>query len=173
MDGLKDASIVPLSKARGHAASLVTIGMEKLAATAPDVTFIHTFPRLVTSGSGREMQGVLGVVVRAFSKITGPFLNIPQAESGAYHLFFATSAKYPPKHSTESQGGVMPEDDVEVARGIDGKIGSGMYCVDERGESATPDVEQLLQGFRNEGVADEVWKHTEEEWQRIVGTGKA
>jgi len=173
MNGLKDASIIPLTKARGHAASLVTIGMEKLAATAPDVTFIHTFPGPVTSGIGREIQGILGVVIRAVSNIVGPLLNIPQAESGAYHLFFATSAKYPPKHSTGSQGGVLLEDDVEIARGIDGKTGSGMYCIDERGESATPKVEELLQGFRDEGVADEVWKHTQEEWQRIVGTRKA
>lgn len=39
-----NATKVPVIKARGHAASLVTIGMAKLAQQAPDVSFVHTFP---------------------------------------------------------------------------------------------------------------------------------
>lgn len=39
-----NATKVPVVKGRGHAASLVTIGMAKLARQAPDVSFVHTFP---------------------------------------------------------------------------------------------------------------------------------
>lgn len=83
-----------LSGGRGHAASMVTMGMEVLAPRAPDVSFIHDYPGPVKSGIGREMAGLLGVVVRTMATAIGPLFNIPHDESGAYHLFFATSARY-------------------------------------------------------------------------------
>ena len=59
--------------------------------------------------------------------------------------------------------------EVAVARGTDGKIGSGVYSVDLAGESSGPKVEKLLASFREQGVAEKFWKHTEEEYRRITG----
>ena len=41
---------------RGHAASLVTLGMEAYAKMAPDVSFIHDFPGPVKSGIGELLS---------------------------------------------------------------------------------------------------------------------
>lgn len=62
---------------------------------------------------------------------------------------------------------------VAVARGTDGKIGSGVYSVDLDGESSGFKVEELLAKFRKEGVVGKFWKHTEEEFKRITGLEEA
>ena len=56
-----------------------------------------------------------------------------------------------------------------VAKGTDGEPGSGVYSVDLQGESSGPKVQELLAGFRREGVVETFWKHTEEEFRRITG----
>ena len=58
---------------------------------------------------------------------------------------------------------------VQVARGTNGKSGSGVYSIDWDGESAGPKVEELLAKCRKEGVVEKVWEHTEEEYRRITG----
>lgn len=173
LDHLENYDKIPVIKGRGHAASLVTLGMETLAAMAPDVTLMHTYPGPVKSGIGRELQGITGTIARVVFGVFGPLFNVPTEESGAYHLFFATSAKYPSKDSKGVQEGVPLGDNIAIARGTDGKSGSGMYCVDQKGESAGTNVEQLLQSFRDDGTKEKVWKHTDKEWQRILGTAKA
>lgn len=160
-------------KARGHAASMVTLGMEMLAKRAPDVSFIHDFPGPVKSGIGREMPGLVGISVRALAKVIGPFFNIPTSESGAYHLFFATSARYAPQSGAGSTLGVPISGNVSAARGTDGNIRAGMYSIDEKGESASPAVEQLLAGMHKDGTSEKLWEHTESEWWRITGSAQA
>ena len=164
---------IPLTKARGHAASMVTIGMQVLARRAPDVSFIHDFPGPVKSGISRDMPGLAGLGMRVLIKFIGPIFNIPTDESGEYHLFFATSARYTPQSGTLSTSGVPFDGTVSPARGADGQIGSGMYSIDEKGESASSAVEQLLAGMRKDGISERLWKHTESEWQRITGSVEA
>lgn len=159
---------VPIVKARGHAASLVTIGMTKLAQQAPDVSFVHDFPGPVKSGIARDMPGVVGTVVRTLGAVMGPVFNIPTEESGAYHLFFATSDLYPPREANGGVTGVSKPNSLDNARGIDGVKGSGMYCIDQRGESASTTVEELISSYMKDGTADKVWQHTLGEWKRIL-----
>jgi len=159
--------------ARGHAASMVTMGMEVLARMAPDVSFVHDFPGPVKSGIGREMPGLLGVVLRTLAAVIGPLYNIPNDESGAYNLFFATSAKYPPRSDATSASGVTLGEHTSAARGTDGNIGSGMYSIDEKGESASAAVEQLLSEMRKSGTLEKLWTQTESEWHRITRFVKA
>ena len=161
-----------IAKARGHAASMVTLGMEILAKRAPDVSFIHDFPGPVQSGIGREMPGLVGMSVRILAKVIGPIFNIPTDESGAYHLFFATSARYAPQSGAGSASGVSLSDNVSAAQGTDGQTGSGMYSIDEKGQSASPAVEQLLAGMRKDGTSEKLWEHTENEWRRITEDGQ-
>lgn len=101
--------------------------------------------------------------------IVRPFINVPIQESGDRHLFVATSARYPAREDTQGKEGVKTADGV-VARGTDGRIGSGVYSVNEVGESSGPKVEELLAEFRKDGVADKVWKDMEDEWKRITGS---
>lgn len=149
---------------------MVTFAMESLAREAQDVSFIHDYPGYVKSGIARDMAGVLGYIVRAFGMILAPFLSIPNEESGAYHLYFATSARYPAKETQVLTAGVAVENGLVLARGCDGQIGTGLYCLDERGESANVEVEALLAKLRSEGVREKIWQNLEEEWQRILHT---
>jgi hypothetical protein len=160
---------------RGHASSLVTLSLEALAKKAPDVAFIHDFPGPVKSGIARGTKGGLMFVMKAASAILGPFIYIPNQESGERHLFLATSARYPALVGTSggAANGVPLAGRVEIARGTTGKSGSGVYSVDQYGESAGPQVEELLANFRKEGMVEKVWKDTEEQFQRITGLAAA
>lgn len=147
----------------------MTLAMESLARNAPDVSFIHDFPGPVKSGIARDMPGVVGHIVRILGMVLGSFFNIPTEESGAYHLYFATSARYAAKSNTNSLTGVPVDEEPVVARGCDGQVGSGLYCLDEHGESASAEIEALLAKFRSDGVRERAWQGIENEWKRILG----
>ena len=149
---------------------MVTFAMESLAREAHDVSFIHDYPGYVKSGIARDMAGILGYIVRAFGMLLAPFLSIPNEESGAYHLYFATSAQYPAKETQVLTAGVPVENGLTSARGCDGQIGTGLYCLDERGESANAEVEALLAKLRSEGVREKIWQNLKEVWMRILDT---
>lgn len=156
--------------ARGHLASLVTLSLEAIAKKAPDVSFIHDFPGSVRSGLGKDFTGFAIFLLKMVLKIIGPFIYIPTAESGERHVFLATSARYSAGGDGSGDGSGVPLDDgVAVARGIDGIQGSGVYSVDWKGESASPKVESLLDGYRKKGMEDKVWKYIEGDYLRITG----
>lgn len=154
---------------RGHASSLITLSLEALAKKAPDVSFIHDFPGPVKSNIARDTKGAAMFILKAVFMVIGPLIYIPNQESGERHLFLATSARYPARTGGNTVPGVPLSGGVAVARGTDGKSGSGVYSVDWDGESAGPKVEELLAKFRKEGMVEKVWKHTEEEYKRITG----
>lgn len=114
------------------------------------------------------MPGMVGTVVRSLALILGPIFNIPNEESGSHHLFFATSDCYPPEKMKEEVRGVSKPDGLHIARGIDGVKGSGMYCIDQKGESACVKVEELITNYMKDGTADKVWQQTLDEWNRIL-----
>lgn len=77
--------------------------------------------------------------------------------------------RYPAGSNGDATSGVPMTDEVTTARGTNGESGSGVYSVDLAGESSGPEVEKLLANFREEGVVENFWKHTEEEFGRITG----
>jgi NAD(P)-dependent dehydrogenase (short-subunit alcohol dehydrogenase family) len=153
-------------KARGQAASTVTLATEAVAATAPDVSFIHDFPGPVNSNIARG-DGVGKLIMRGISRIVSPFLYIKENVSGDRHLFLATSARYPSVSGAAE--GVELGSGVEVARGIDGKVGSGMYVIDEVCEPASKEVESLVRKLKEDGWGKKVWDHVVGEFVRITG----
>jgi len=168
---------VSLLAARGHIASLLTLGLEAIAKQAPNVSFVHDFPGAVKSEIADEMTGVLAVCLKEFFKVFGRWIYIPNEECGERHLFLATSARYASR-STEEKGkgdgdGVQVGNGVDVARGTDGELGSGVYSVGWDGESAVPKVEKLLAGLRKEGMVEKVWEHTLGEFKRITAREEA
>ena len=60
------------------------------------------------------------------------------------------------------------EDGVGMARGTTGEARSRVYSVGWDGESAPPAVQKLLAGFRDKGMVEEIWQHTEKEFRRIT-----
>ncbi len=161
---------VPLFQQRGHASSIVTLSLETLAKKAPDVSFIHNFPGPVRSGIARGTKGAMMFIFTTLFKIFGPLFYIPTIETGERHVFLATSARYPAgSTSGDAASGVSLADGVAVARGTSSEIGSGIYSVDQEGESAGPIVEELLAKLRTQGMVDMVWKNIEDEFMRITG----
>ena len=151
----------------GHVSSLITLSIEALANKAPDVSFIHDFPGPVKSNIARGGQDAAFVVLNAVFKVIGPFTYVPTEESGERHLFLVTSTTYPVGKGGDTAPGVPLADGVTVARGINGKDGSGVYSIDESCESAGLKTEELLAKFRKGGLVEKVWDHTEE-YERIT-----
>lgn len=145
---------VPLSELRGHLSTLITLGLEAVSKTAPEVSFIHDYPGTVKTKLSDSMpEAQLG---------TGTFVSLD--ESGERHLYLATSARFPPVRGEEvSLGGA-----ITVALGTTGEIGSGVYSVGSDCESASGAVQELLTGLRENGMVEEVWRHTEGEFRRIT-----
>ncbi|OQE29102.1 hypothetical protein PENFLA_c004G01194 [Penicillium flavigenum] len=161
-------------KIRGHIVSMTDMALETLAEQAPEVTFINDYPGAVKTGIGREPNTLLTWIMTIVLMVIGPLIYIPIRESGERHLFFATSAKYPPRirldAAMEDSAGVPLSEGVEVASGMDGKVGSGVYSIHWSGEHAGPKVVKLLAGLREEGMAQKVWQHTIGEFDRITGS---
>jgi hypothetical protein len=158
---------------RGHLVSMTDMALETLADQAPEVTFIQDYPGPVKSGLDREANTLLAWFIGFVLMIIGPLIYIPTRESGERHLFFATSAKYPPRvrsDSIEASSGVPLSEGVEVASGTDGKVGSGVYSIHWNGEHAGPKVVKLLAGLREQGMKEKVWQHTVGEFDRIIGS---
>lgn len=160
---------LPLLQQRGHAASVVTLSLEFLAKKAPSVSFIHDFPGPVKSGIARGTKGLVFFIFKAFEKVLGPMVFIPTVESGDFHLFLATSAKYPAGANEDTASGVPLAGVAVIGRGTDGKAGSGTYSVDQHGESAGAKAEKLLANFRKEGMVEKAWENIKGEFVRITG----
>ena len=147
---------VPLPLLKGHLTSLITLGLETIAKTAPEVSFIHDYPGTVITGLYRNMD-------------EPPFdvaSSVPIDESGERHLYLATSARFPPREGRNVA--IESGDGLGVAVGTTGAAGSGVYSVGEDCESASEVVVQLLAGLREKGMVEEVWRHTVGEFERVA-----
>lgn len=158
---------------RGHVASLVTLSLEALANKAPEVSFIHNFPGPVKSNIARGTEGAAMFMIKAVFKAIDPLVYMATEESGERHLFLCISATYPAGANADEASGVPLVCNLTIARGTNGKRGSGVYSIGSHGESAGVKVEGLLAQFRKEGLVEMVWKHYEDEWMRITGTEAA
>ena len=160
---------VPLAAIRGHLFTLITLGLESVAKTAPNVSFIHDYPGTVSTALAGRMEGILGVLMRLYSFTVGYWVSVPIEECGERHLYLATSARYPPTSVDNSGGSGVPlGDDVELARGTTGEVGNGIYSVGWDGTSASPAVEKLLAEYRDDGLVEAIQRHADSEFDRIT-----
>jgi hypothetical protein len=121
------ARCIPLTQIRGHLTTLISLGLEAVARTAPDVSFVHNFPGAVKTALFSRMEGVRGVVMRTYFGLIGRWIFVPIEECGERHLYLATSARYP---SLSGECSAVPAGHgVEVAEATTGKVGSGVYSI--------------------------------------------
>ncbi|KAI8949748.1 NAD(P)-binding protein [Xylaria longipes] len=152
---------VPQDQLRGHLITLVTLGLEAVAQTAPDVSFVHDYPGAVRT---KLLDHFPEEVLRTLE-----FTSID--ESGERQLYIATSARFPPADRVGIVGVPLGEG-IEVATGTSGVIGGGMYSIGSDCETASPAVLELLGSMRSRGLVQEVRQHTEDEFRRVtVGRG--
>ena len=160
---------VPLTAIRGHLCTLMSLGLESVAKLAPEVSFVHDYPGTVKTALAGRMGGVLGVVLRAYMFFLGRWICVPIEESSERHLYLATSARFPPASvGSDGDSGVPFGDGMDPARGTTGAVGSGIYSVGRDCTSASPTVQKLLAGYRDKGMVEEIWRHTECEFSRIT-----
>jgi hypothetical protein len=157
---------------RGHITSMTTLALEAIAQTAPTVSFVHDYPGAVKSNLGNDVEGLAFALFRLFFKavffVFGPLFATPVDEAGERHVFFSTSARFAARDERGATDVPLPKG-VTVARGTDGKSGSGVYSINNDAESAPPKVEQLLGKLREDGTAKNVWWDVEREFVRITG----
>ncbi|KAF9776419.1 hypothetical protein IL306_005406 [Fusarium sp. DS 682] len=151
---------------RGHMCSAVTLSLEALARQAPEVSFIHNFPGSVDTDLIRSGDGFMMQVMKYWFKVSMTIKRqwLPKEECGERHAWLCVSGRYPDK-----KGGENGIAEGEVAVGVDGNKGSGVYSVDWNGESASDEVVKLLNGYKKEGLVEKVWKDQEKEFVRITG----
>lgn len=163
---------VPMTAARGHIATIMTLGLAKLAQDAPRVTFVHNFPGSVKTDLIRGDEGFFMQVVKYVFMIKMMLSNTytPLREVGERHTFYCTSAKYPPRERSDNEedAGISVLTGLKIARGVDGQIGSGVYTIDGQGESADAKVEEVLATCMKDGTVDRLWKFTESEFMRVT-----
>jgi hypothetical protein len=150
----------------GHGASLATLAFQHLAKEAPEVTFINTFPGLVMTGALKVMTGTQGYLVRTVAYLVQRWLAVPLEESGARHVFLATSSTYKPK--TGSGDGVPLVEGLPVHAGVDDEIGSGVYSVNWDGEGPGAKVVRLLRQYNDDGTAEKAWTYFTCEIERVL-----
>jgi len=153
---------IPQTGGRGHLASMLTLSLEAMAQRYPGVSFVHAFPGAVKTKLIRGDEGFAMQVFKYVALLVFLGRWLPVAECGERQLFVCTSARYAPREGDEAAG--------DRARGVDGLDGSGVYAVDWDGESAGGKAEEWLAKYRAEGMAERLWRHTEEEFVRITGS---
>jgi hypothetical protein len=156
---------LPLEKLRGHLITLITLGLEAVAKSAPNVSFIHDYPGAVDTPLTRT---VLSVMNESAAIDGGPVPELITAEeSGERHVYLLTSPRYPAAEGMENKASLGGES--EVILGTDGKVGSGVYSIVFEGESASAETLVFLARLRKEGMVERVWEHTEDEFARVTG----
>ncbi|KAK7188560.1 hypothetical protein DPSP01_005523 [Paraphaeosphaeria sporulosa] len=149
-------------KARGQAASAVTLLLEEMGRRAPEVGFVHTYPGFVSSNIGRDFGVVVKGLGWVLERTVGKWLYIPVEESGERNLWLCTSGRFAGAAAGEEKG-------VEVAVGTDGRAGSGVYTIDEKGESGCEVVLQVLRDMRVQKRDVWAWEEVRKEFLRITG----
>lgn len=159
---------------RPHVTSMITLTLLAIAKQAENVSFIHDYPGFVNTGMSRELTGIVPAITKVLFAPVMAMIKIPIDETGERQLYFATSARFPPRdHGTGaagSAGAVALGQGVSMAVGADGKSGGGVYSIDYEAEGTSERVQGVLEGLKSDGTAEKVWKHVQEEFVRITGS---
>lgn len=152
-----------------HTCTMNTLALQEFAATNPTISCVHVFPGVViTNGYDILAEDFPGPLRWLFVRAALPLMKMVTArleEVGQRHLFHATSARYPPQRGSET--GVQMPEGVQLAKGADGKEGSGCYLLGPDGE--TVGDRKLLEEYRTREMGKRIWEHTLEVFERVAG----
>ncbi|KAJ5662526.1 uncharacterized protein N7477_010142 [Penicillium maclennaniae] len=157
LDDLSLKSTYSLRNAAKHAITMTSLSMQELAASHPEVSFVHAYPRVVKTGLMRGFGTVTRVAMNAMLVLAKPWL-VPLSESGDRHLYAALARG---SHRGASTGGG------DVVPGADGVKGIGAYLLRWDGSAARN--QKLLQEYRQNDTGKLVWEHTVGVFESICG----
>lgn len=158
LDDLSLKTNYSLRNCAKHAITMNSVSMEHLAATYPEVSFIHSFPGVVRTRLDRDFGTVTRHAINALMVLARPW-EVALGESGERHLYAATSPRFSPR---SCKGGTT-----DVAEGSDGNRGSGFYRLSADGSTYKPS--KIMQLYRAEGVSGLIWKHTLDVFAEVRG----
>ena len=79
---------------------------------------------------------------------------------------------FPPANVNNDDDFDIPlRDGIDIARGTSGEVESGSYSIELNGTSASPSVQKLLGDYRDKGMVEEIWRHTESGFRRLIDRG--
>ena len=113
---------------------VATLALQELAKQAPEVTFIGSDPEYLNTVV-RDLKNAPKVMATTSLAILS-MIETAYEECGARHLFLSTSAKYPAGAAENGWAGVLLLHGGKAAKGISGKVGSGVYSVEETCKSS-------------------------------------
>jgi hypothetical protein len=145
-----------------HGAFMTTFFFEELVAQNPKLSCLHVYPGLVKT---QEFQKAVfpAWLKWVFRWILLPLLTpwcVPVAECGERSLFCAGDGRYmaPEEVRSGTEG--------DVAIGVDGQRGSGVYAVDWNGEVFRKS-EAVYEKCRKKDMRKMVWEHTMEAFKAV------
>ncbi|RDW68600.1 hypothetical protein BP5796_09257 [Coleophoma crateriformis] len=146
-----------------------TFMTEEFASRNPATTFVHSFPGVVKTPIARELPLWARMGLTAMWPVISLFA-VPVDEVGERQLYIATSGVFAPAQKPEasSSSGVSLVGGQEVAKGLDGKSGSGAYIVNWNDDIAGN--QSLFAKYRQGGIGKTAWDHTMEVFQRLPPT---
>ena len=157
-----------LRNAAMHTSTMNTLALQEFASNNPTISCVHVFPGVVvTNGYGILAEDFPAPLRWMFMQAALPVMKMVTTsleEAGQRHLFHATSARYPPQER-EQMGKQLP-DGVLVAKGADGKEGSGCYLLGPDGETVGDG--KLLAEYRTREMGKKIWEHTLGVFERVV-----
>lgn len=146
-----------------HVTFMTTFFFESIAAQHPSISCLHVYPGMVKTPEFEN--GLFPSWMKWWFKwIMLPIITplcISIEESGERNLFLCTSKKYPPSNASEAgiTETTASSGTVEVATGVNGERGSGVYAVNWNGETITS-CESVYASLRQKGIRETVWDHT-------------
>ncbi|CRG87080.1 hypothetical protein PISL3812_04095 [Talaromyces islandicus] len=158
---LKDPKNYSIRNAAVHSATMLTLTLERYAATNPKISFVHSYPGLVATPILTRASGVLGFLLRwVISPIANALFAMSAEEAGARAFFYATNARYT-VDATAEQAAPIPSglQKAKISQG-------GVFLVGKDSEAAGN--ESVLKELR-ENEAEKVWEHTVQIWNAAVG----
>lgn len=144
-----------------------TLALESLADEAPTVSFVNDFPGAVLTPLFDGIPGWYGVATRMWARVLWLFQRwvcVPIEECGERHVFLGTSAKYTPGEGRAVGVGLVG--DIEASHATE-NVRRSVYSVGWDCEGPGEHVMGLLEELRNESVKEIVWRHTNEQFERV------
>ncbi|KFY08665.1 hypothetical protein V492_06022 [Pseudogymnoascus sp. VKM F-4246] len=152
-----------------HAVFMTTFSFSHIAAENPSLSCLHIHPGLVKTPEfehARFSPFVKWLFHWVILPLIAPLL-LDLKESGERNLFMSTSAKFRARSVGEGESGTMvPVVEEEVATGVNGLVGGGVYAVNWNG-NVWKGSEKFYREWGQKGLGDKVWEHTMKAFETI------
>lgn len=146
---------------RSHAVVMTDLAFETLAKKHTGTAFLHIYPGYVQTGL-LDNQGIGLKIVSVLAKVLFAWMAVPREECGERNIMYATHPRiYTPRKRERD----------ETRTELGDMRGNGFYLLNWDGKPTG--VHDVLRPLRAREVGDDVWSHTLEVFERILGSSQS